>query len=95
MTTSLRRAFISATTQKAEALKFSNGADLTVLFTIAYVGSCPGADISPISVYPGQKEVLFPPCTGFSLAIGDNERGQIAGKGAGHALVKVIPAAAR
>jgi hypothetical protein len=88
-------AFISATTQKAEALKFSNGADLTVLFTIAYVGSCPGADISPISVYPGQKEVLFPPCTGFSLAIGDNERGQIAGKGAGHALVKVIPAAAR
>jgi hypothetical protein len=87
-------AFISATTQKAEALKFSKDAALTVLFVVTYVGSCPGADISLLSVYPGQKEVLFPPCTGFSLAA-DDKRGPIAGKGAGHAIVSVIPAAAR
>ena len=88
-------AFLSATTEKEEALKFAGSAERTVLFIVAYVGSCPDADISSISVYTGQKEVLFAPCTGLSLAPADGERGQISGEGVGRARVTVIPAAAR
>ena len=52
---------------------------------------CPGADISMLSLFPGEKEVLFAPCTGLSLK--DSGAGAT-GAGAGQAQVTVSPTAA-
>jgi uncharacterized membrane protein YgcG len=72
-------AFISATTEREVAGKFIGDVAKSVLFEIAYISGCPGVDISELSVYPGQKEVLFPPCTGLSPALassgGDGDGG--------------------
>ena len=73
----------------------ASSAESTVLFIVAYVGSRPGAGISSISVYTGQKEVLFAPCTGLSLAKADGSAAPRTGEGAGQARVRVTPAAAR
>ena len=77
-------AFCSATTERDVAGNFADGVPISVFFEIAYISGCPGVDISELSVYPGQKEVLFPPCTGFSLALGsgDGGGGGVAGGGA-------------
>ena len=45
-----------------------HGMDRTVRFEIEYTSTCPGVDVSLLSVFPGEKEVLFPPCTGLSLS---------------------------
>ena len=50
--------------------------------------ACPGADVSVLSVFPGEQEVLFPPCTGFAL-VGDAP--PRTGAGAGHVRVEVTP----
>jgi hypothetical protein len=52
---------------------------------------CPGADISMLSLFPGEKEVLYSPCTGLSLK---GTSGSVTGTGAGQARVAVSPTAA-
>jgi len=73
-----------------------------VLFEIEYTRACPGVDVSVLSVFPGEKEVLFAPCTGLSFA-NDQPASAVlptgglsprCGLGAGRAHVKVLPAAA-
>ena len=58
-------AFFCATTEQEVASNFARGVPISVLFEVAYIGGCPGVDISELCVYPGrvpgQKEVLFPP----------------------------------
>jgi hypothetical protein len=63
-----------------------------VLFEIECLRACPGVDVSLLSVYPGEKEVLFPPCTGLSLLKADKGAAPRTGEGAGHARVRVTPA---
>ena len=87
-------AFFSSTTEERVAKEFAGSAEHSVLFTITYVATCPGTDISLLSVYAGEKEVLYPPCTGLSLDAGERPTGQDTGAGAGHAHVKVVPASA-
>jgi hypothetical protein len=86
-------AFSSATTDRTIAAKFAGSAAKSVLFEIKFIRACPGVDISMISVYPGQKEVLFPPCTSLSLT--DPTRGgKIAGASAGQVCIRVTPTVA-
>ena len=86
-------AFFSATTNEAVAMEFTGSAPRSVLFDIQYLRACPGVDVSVLSVYPGEKEVLFPPCTGLSLTKGASGAPRT-GPGAGHARVSVTPQAA-
>jgi hypothetical protein len=92
-------AFFSASTDEAVAVGFAAEAsvDRTVLFEIECLRACPGVDVSLLSVYPGEKEVLFAPCTGLSLVPADGASGSGArtGAAAGHCSVKVYPAAAQ
>ena len=66
-----------------------------MLFEIEYLRACPGVEVSLLSVFPGEKEVLFPPCTGLSLSAAEAGAGSRTGAGAGQAHVRVTPAAAR
>ena len=86
-------AFFSATTTEAVAEDFTASEPLSVLFEIQYLRGCPGVDVSMLSVHPGEKEVLFPPCTGLSLMEGNSGTPRT-GEGAGHARVSVTPQAA-
>jgi hypothetical protein len=73
------------------AADLQHGMERTVLFEIEYLRTCPGVDVSVLSVYPGEKEVLFAPCTGLSLGKADEGAAAgPAGPGAGH-RVKVYP----
>ena len=61
----------------------------TVRFEIEYTPTCPGVDVSVLSVFPGEKEVLFSPCTGLRLAKADaksrtEEGGPRRGEGVPH-----------
>jgi hypothetical protein len=66
-------AFFSASTNEPVAKNFAkNFTDQTeslrsVLFEIEFNGGCKGADVQMISVFPGECEVLFPPCTALSI----------------------------
>ena len=106
-------AFFSASTLEGVAADLQHGMERTVLFDIECLRTCPGVDVSVLSVYPGEKEVLFAPCTGLSLVQpavpvdgggggggggGGSGRGggaRVVGVEAGHARVKVSPAAAK
>jgi hypothetical protein len=85
-------AFFSTSANKVMGAEFAGGVSSSVLFEVDYVRACPGADISMLSLFPGEKEVLFPPCTGLSLK---STRGTwSSGAGAGQAHVAVTPTAA-
>jgi hypothetical protein len=88
-------AFFSATTDEGVAAEFAGSAARSVLFEIEYLRACPGVEVSLLSVFPGEKEVLFPPCTGLSLSAAEAGAGARTGAGAGQAHVRVTPAAAR
>ena len=88
-------AFVSASTEESVAEDLQHGMDRTVRFEIEYTSTCPGVDVSLLSVFPGEKEVLFPPCTGLSLSAAEAGAGARTGAGAGQAHVRVTPAAAR
>jgi hypothetical protein len=60
-------AFFSTSANEEVAAEFLHGANKSVLFVVEYDPGCPGADVSAISIYPGEKEVLFPPCSGLSF----------------------------
>ena len=60
-------AFISTSVKDTIAAEFAGSVDISVLFEMEFVAGCPGADISMLSLFPGEKEVLFAPCTGLSL----------------------------
>ena len=60
-------AFFSASTLEGVAAGLQHGMERTVLFEIECLRTCPGVDVSVLSVCPGEKEVLFAPCTGLSL----------------------------
>ena len=77
-------AFFSASTNQRVAAEFEGDVECSVLFEIQYLETCPGVDVSIVSVFPGENEVLYPPCTGLSLT-------GTAGKKNGHARVNVIP----
>jgi hypothetical protein len=62
-------------------------AQRSVIFQVEYLRACPGVDVSMVSVFPGEKEVLFPPCTGLSLPV-DSPAG---GGGTGRVHVRVFP----
>jgi hypothetical protein len=75
-------AFLSTSVTQGVAKEFAGSAAKTVLFEVEYDATCPGADISMLSLFPGEKEVLFAPCTGLSLR--DGSAGAT-GPGAGQA----------
>jgi hypothetical protein len=81
-------AFFSTTTDGQVARDFAGTAAHSVVFEIEFIRGCPGADISMLSLFPGEKEVIFPPCTGLSLKTTD---GSITGESAGQANVIVTP----
>jgi hypothetical protein len=85
-------AFFSTTVDLEVATEFAGSVATSVLFEVEFVAGCPGADISMLSLFPGEKEVLFVPCTGLSLK--DSGKGAT-GAGAGQARVVVSPTAAR
>ena len=88
-------ASFSATAMEGVATDFTGSVACSVLFEIEYLRGCPGVDVSVLSVFPGEKEVLFPPCTGLSL-VGMADEGLSArtGAGAGQVRVRVSPSAA-
>ena len=69
-------AFFSTSTNARVAEDFTKnlgeGVDKTVLFHVEYARTCPGVDIGPLSIFPGEEEVLFPPCTGLELVDYEN-----------------------
>jgi hypothetical protein len=83
--------FISASLDGAVGGSFATGSAIgsSVLFEIQHTPACPGTDVSVLSVFPGEQEVLFPPCTGLVLV--DDPGAVRTGKGAGHVRVKVTP----
>jgi hypothetical protein len=84
-------AFLSTSVNERIASEFAGSVATSVLFEVGFVAGCPGADISMLSLFPGEKEVLFAPCTGLSLR--DSSAGAT-GAGAGQARVLVSPTAA-
>ena len=61
-------AFFSTSANETVAVDdFARSVPKSVIFVVEYDVACHGADISLVSVYPGEMEVLFPPCTGLSL----------------------------
>jgi hypothetical protein len=79
-------AFFSTSTDMQVAKDFAMTAEKWVLFEVSYVAACRGVDIRILSVYPGEKEILFPPCTGLCM-VGDGAD-NVTG------IIKVIPSAA-
>ena len=86
-------AFFSTSADKDVAAEFAGSAARSVLFEVQYMRACAGADVSTLSVYPGEKEVLFPPCTGLSPADAEDLTAYL-GEAAGQAHIKVFPSAA-
>ena len=78
-------AFFSTSTSKDMAVEFTKSEEKCVVFEVVFQGACPGVDVESISVFPGEKEILFPPCTGLSLMGAHGNTGH----------VKVIPSAAQ
>jgi hypothetical protein len=62
----LEFAFLSASTDRKVAENFAKSAEKWVLFEVLYVAACSGVDLRCLSVYPGEKEILFPPCTALN-----------------------------
>jgi hypothetical protein len=93
-------AFFSTTVDISVAEDFVGDTEHSVMFKVAYIRGCQGAEISTISIFPGEREVLFPPCTGFCLqeithGDGDGSSGVITGHSAGSKVqVNVTPIAA-
>jgi hypothetical protein len=84
-------AFFSTSVDRGIGREFAGSAAISVLFEVKYVAGCPGADISMLSLYPGEKEVLFAPCTGLSLEdSGAGVTGPNTGASAGQAEVAVV-----
>jgi hypothetical protein len=84
-------AFLSTSVTQGIAKEFAGSAAKTVLFEVEYSPTCPGADISMLSLFPGEKEVLFAPCTGLDLK---DSSVDATGPDAGQARVVVSPTAA-
>jgi hypothetical protein len=84
-------AFLSTSVTQGIAKEFAGSAAKTVLFEVEFVATCPGADISMLSLFPGEKEVLFAPCTGLNLRDGGADATE---PSAGQARVVVSPTAA-
>jgi hypothetical protein len=61
----------STTEDKAVALQYASS-DLPLLFKINAKGMSMGVDISYLSVFPHEREVLYPPLT-YLLSDGDPE----------------------
>jgi hypothetical protein len=87
-------AFFSASAHESVATTFAGGVVPTVahsvVFKVEYLRACPGVDVSMISVFPGEKEVLFPPCTGLSLPL-ENVGGILPTGGTGRVHRRVFP----
>jgi hypothetical protein len=67
-------AFFSTSTDRAVAEDFARSAEKWVLFEVQYAAGCGGVDVGSLSVYSGEKEVLFPPCTALNM-VGDGFAG--------------------
>merc|ERR1712138_175603 len=69
-------AFFSTSTNPQVAKDFTKnldeGIEKTVLFNVDYSPTCRGVDIRLLSIFPGEEEVLFPPCTGLVLVDYEN-----------------------
>ena len=75
---SVEFAFMSTTTNEKAALQYTQGKTPTVLrMRTGMVDK--GADLSPLSQYPGEKEVCWPPLTNLEV-VGTSVRGQQLGK---------------
>ena len=77
-------AFFSASAYESVATEFAGGVvpsvERSVVFQVEYLRACPGTDVSVISVFPEEQEVLFPPCTGLSFPLnnaGGNNTGRV------------------
>ena len=79
--------FFSTSVDNSVGADFAGGVALSVIFEVDYVAGYPGADISILSLFPGEKEVLYAPCTCLNLKDTDT-----AGRdGAGQDRVAVSP----
>ena len=94
-------AFFSTSLDESTAEEFVGTTPRSVLFEVSFLAACPGADVSTVSLYPAEAEVLFPPCTGLNLWLGANDASgadppgrSSFGSRAGQARVTVVPAAA-
>ena len=92
-------AFFSTTSSEAVAAEFATKAEKHVVFEVQYVRACSGVDVEVLSVFPAEKEILFPPCIGLSLM--DQNQDQVHGmfdeyweEREGTGRVKVSPAVA-
>jgi hypothetical protein len=88
-------AFLSTSSDKHTADYFTRSAEKRVIFEVEYIRACPGVDVELLSVYPAEKEILFPPCTGLSLKM--SEEGPSISRQASESasgLVRVTPTAA-
>ena len=61
-------AFLSTSRDRSVAENFGS-AEKTVIFEVLFIAACPGVDVELLSLYPAEKEILFSPCTGLSLAL--------------------------
>ena len=61
-------AFFSTSASIDVAVEFTQEVAHKVIFEVVYVPACPGVNVEAISVFPGEKEILYPPCTGLSLS---------------------------
>jgi hypothetical protein len=69
-------AFFSTTSSEAVAADFASSAERHVVFEVQYVRACSGVDVEVLSVFPVEKEILIPPCTGLSLVDQDQDQGE-------------------
>jgi hypothetical protein len=90
--------FFSTTSSECVAVEFASSAERHVIFEVQYVRACSSVDVEMVPMFPAEKEVLFPPCTGLSLVDQDQddgtgyEGGEKGGKGTGR--MKVSPVVA-
>jgi hypothetical protein len=89
-------AFLSTSSDRNTAEYFTRSAEKRVIFEVEYIRACPGVDVELLSVYPAEKEILFPPCTGLSLKMPKEDEPIVSRQASDSAsgLVRVTPTAA-
>jgi hypothetical protein len=61
-------AFFSTSASHDVAVEFTKDVANKVIFEVVYVSAASGVNVEAISVFPGEKEILYPPCTGLSMS---------------------------
>lgn len=90
-------AFFSTSRDESVADEFAGEEELRhVIFEVAHTAACPGVELSLLSLYPGEREIVYPPCTGLSLMDSHSaSEGSSSGASAGQERVVITTATAR